>query len=47
MERKKGCRVALIGRTPEKLQAVEARIRAAGGTCLCEPCDVTDEKSTG
>ena len=42
---KKGCRVALIGRTPEKLLAVEDRIRAAGGTCMCEPCDVTDEKA--
>ena len=41
----KGCRVALIGRTPEKLRAVEAKIGAAGGICLCEPCDVTDEEA--
>lgn len=40
---KKGCRVALIGRTLEKLKAVEAEILAAGGVCMCAAADVTDE----
>ena len=37
-----GCTVILVGRTEAKLQKTEARILAAGGSCLVRPCDVTD-----
>ena len=39
----KGCKVVLIGRTAEKLEAVEKEILAAGGTCMVAAADVTDE----
>ena len=38
-----GARVVLVGRRPEKLQAVEAEIRADGGTCAHAVCDIRDE----
>ena len=42
---KKGAKVVLIGRTREKLEKVEAEIKAAGSICSVEPGDVTDEKA--
>lgn len=39
----KGCKVALIGRTASKLEAVEKEILASGGVCLSAACDVNDE----
>ena len=39
---KKGAKVALIGRTREKLLKTKAAIDEFGGTSLCFPCDVTD-----
>jgi citronellol/citronellal dehydrogenase len=38
-----GARVVLVGRKPEKLQAVEAEIRADGGACEHAVCDIRDE----
>lgn len=35
-----GAKVALLGRTPEKLETVAARIRDAGGDARCFPADV-------
>ena len=40
---KKGCKVALIGRTREKLEKTAAAICEAGGTSGIYPADVTDE----
>jgi citronellol/citronellal dehydrogenase len=40
-----GAHVVLIGRKPEKLAAVEAEIRADGGTCDCAVCDIRDEEA--
>lgn len=40
---KQGYRVALLGRTMEKLQAVEEEIRAADGIALSVSADVADE----
>lgn len=40
-----GYHVALLGRTLEKLKAVEAEIKAAGGTALSVATDVADEAS--
>lgn len=37
-----GAKVALVGRTKEKLEAVAAEIAAAGGTASVHPCDVRD-----
>lgn len=39
----KGAKVALIGRTRQKLEQVAAEIEATGGSCLVLPADVTDE----
>jgi NAD(P)-dependent dehydrogenase (short-subunit alcohol dehydrogenase family) len=38
-----GARVGLIGRRVAALEETAATIRAAGGTCLVTPCDVSDE----
>jgi len=38
-----GVKVALVGRTREKLEKTAAKIAGIGGTCLISPCDVTDE----
>ncbi len=40
-----GYRVALLGRTLEKLQAVEDQIKASGGTARAVGVDVSDEQS--
>ena len=40
-----GARVAVVGRRPEPLQEVVARIRAAGGTAAATPCDVRDAEA--
>lgn len=40
---RKGSKVVLVGRTEEKLRAVEARIAECGGSCMVACCDVTDE----
>ncbi|NLO35110.1 MAG: SDR family oxidoreductase [Clostridiaceae bacterium] len=40
----RGARVALVGRTPAKLQVVADKITAAGGNCRIASCDVTDER---
>lgn len=41
---KKGAKVALIGRTEEKLEKTANSIKEIGGVCGVFPCDVTDEK---
>ena len=41
----KGAKVALIGRTREKLQKVADAINESGGTCRIMTGDVTDEKA--
>jgi citronellol/citronellal dehydrogenase len=38
-----GARVVLVGRKPDRLAAVEAEIRADGGTCAHAVCDIRDE----
>lgn len=38
-------RVILVGRTPAKLEATAAEIRAEGGVCLVYPADVTRENA--
>lgn len=40
-----GARVAVSGRRTDRLDAVVASLRAAGGEALAVPCDVTDEAS--
>lgn len=40
---KKGAKVALLGRTREKLKITADRISKDGGVCMIERCDVTDE----
>src|SRR5512136_864860 len=37
-----GAKVALVGRTKEKLDAVAAEIAKAGGSASVHPCDVRD-----
>jgi NAD(P)-dependent dehydrogenase (short-subunit alcohol dehydrogenase family) len=37
-----GARVALVGRTAQKLEATAAAIREAGGTASVHPCDVRE-----
>jgi len=41
----KGVKVALVGRTKEKLDSVSEKITALGGECLVYPCDVTDKNA--
>jgi len=38
-----GAHVALVGRTPEKLEAVRAEIAEDGGSASTHPCDIRDE----
>jgi citronellol/citronellal dehydrogenase len=38
-----GATVALVGRTPEKLEAVAAEIAEDGGRASSHPCDIRDE----
>jgi citronellol/citronellal dehydrogenase len=38
-----GARVVLVGRRLEKLEAVDAEIRADGGSCELATCDIRDE----
>ncbi|MBL8347200.1 MAG: SDR family oxidoreductase [Rubrivivax sp.] len=38
-----GAHVALVGRTPEKLEAVRAEIAEDGGSASAHPCDIRDE----
>lgn len=40
-----GARVALVGRKPEKLSAVQEEIGKAGGEALCFPLDIREEDS--
>jgi citronellol/citronellal dehydrogenase len=42
-----GAHVALIGRTPEKLEAVRAEIVEDGGSASAHPCDIRDELAVG
>ena len=42
-----GAHVALVGRTPEKLQAVQAEIVQDGGRASAHPCDIRDELQVG
>lgn len=42
---KEGAKTVLIGRTREKLEKVEQRILAEGGTCMVRTADVTDEEA--
>lgn len=42
-----GAHVALVGRTPEKLDAVQAEIVQDGGSASAHPCDIRDEMSVG
>jgi citronellol/citronellal dehydrogenase len=42
-----GAHVALVGRTPEKLQAVLAEISQDGGSASAHPCDIRDEVQVG
>ena len=42
-----GAHVALVGRTPEKLEAVRAEIAEDGGSASAHPCDIRDEAAVG
>jgi len=42
-----GAHVALVGRTPEKLEAVRAEIWEDGGSASAHPCDIRDEAAVG
>jgi len=42
-----GAHVALVGRTPEKLDAVRAEIAEDGGSASAHPCDIRDEATVG
>ncbi len=42
---KQGAKVVLIGRTKEKLDAVQEKIKQINGMSFVYPCDVTDQKS--
>ncbi|WP_340150706.1 SDR family oxidoreductase [uncultured Sneathiella sp.] len=39
-----GARVALVGRSSEKLEAVQREIQTEGGTATIHPCDIRDEE---
>ncbi len=39
-----GAKVALVGRTPEKLESVRDEIVAAGGLATTHPCDIREEE---
>src|SRR6185436_13364324 len=40
-----GARIALVGRSIEKLEGVKAEIAKAGGEALCFPLDIREEES--
>ncbi len=40
----RGVKVALVGRSIEKLERVESVIKENGGVCKCYSCDVTNEE---
>lgn len=40
---KAGCKVAMLARTPERLQSAEAEVKALNADTLALPVDVTDE----
>ncbi len=40
-----GAAVAIVGRKPEKLDAVRAEVEAAGGVCSTHSCDIREEES--
>lgn len=42
-----GAHVALVGRDPDKLQAVRAEIAEDGGSASVHPCDIRDEAVVG
>jgi len=42
-----GAHVALVGRTPDKLDAVKAEIAADGGSASAHACDIRDEAVVG
>ena len=42
-----GAHVALVGRTPEKLETVQAEIAQDGGSASMHPCDIRDEVAVG
>ena len=42
---KLGVKVALVGRTADKLEKTAEKIRRVGGDCMIYACDVTDEKA--
>ena len=42
-----GAHVALVGRTPEKLEAVKREITEDGGSANAYPCDIRDEAGVG
>jgi citronellol/citronellal dehydrogenase len=42
-----GAHVALVGRTPEKLESVRAEIAEDGGSASAHPCDIRDETTVG
>jgi citronellol/citronellal dehydrogenase len=42
-----GAHVALVGRTPDKLESVKAEIVEDGGTASAHPCDIRDEVAVG
>ena len=41
---REGARVALVGRTAEKLEATSRTILAGEGECFAVPCDITDDR---
>ena len=39
-----GAKVALVGRSMDKLETVKAEIEQSGGTATCHSCDIRDEE---